>query len=129
MMRHNQSRVARKASRRALLRSTPTGVIAWIRTYNRLQLGLALASLALSVLLLFTGTYVTFEASLQVGPRSEAQRPLTDTLLALYGITEADFGMLYPAERPLLNSTLSSEGRSITNNSNYKLTNCKSLLF
>ena len=125
MMRHYQNRVARKASRKAILESASTGVIAWVRTFNRFQLCLALGSLATSVLLLFIGTYVYFDASIISTRNSEnssnQRTALYDTILALYGIDETAFSMLYPDS----DIVQRLPGTSNSGNNNFKLINCK----
>lgn len=128
MMRHYQNRVARKASRKAILEGASTGVIAWVRTFNRFQLCLALGSLATSVLLLFIGTYVYFDASIISAAAPEngtgggnKRTALYDTILALYGIDETAFSMLYPDS----DIVQRLPGTSNSGNNNFKLINCK----
>ena len=113
MMRIYQARVARKASRKAITENTTTGIIAWIRTYNRLQLIFALGSLAFSIALLFIGTYVYFDASI-MGPSAIERSTVYDTILSLYGISEADFSMLFPVTPA-----------SMAGSTHFRVVNCK----
>lgn len=116
MIRLRQARLQRKASRKAITQSATTGLIALIRHYNRALLVLTLSSLALSILLLFIGTYVYFDASIVGDATLQARTPTYDAIMRAYGINETDFAVLFPAHFP---------GSSV----NFKFINCKLSFF
>ena len=148
MFRIHQSRLYRKASRKAIFDDTinnnnnnnnnnntndnnnNASIIAYIRHYNRVLLGLICASLISSILLLFIGTYVYFDASIVgdaaiiatiIKSTGVGRTSTYDAILRLYGINETDFSVLYPAHSSIL--AINSDSNHST--MNLKLTNCK----
>lgn len=98
MLRTRQSQQQRKASRKAISQNA-SGIFGLIRLLNRFQLLFTLFALALSVILLFIGTYVYFDSN-QINANNVSQlNPIYEHILTFYGINETDFTMLYPQSR------------------------------
>ena len=98
-MRQYQARASRKATRIAIERTTSTGLIGTIRHYNRFALYITLAALIASIVLLFIGTFVYFNASIEPNDGTQSSSMIIDKILYIYGINEADFRALLPMER------------------------------
>ena len=114
-MRQIQVRSARKASRKAIEATTSSGPIEWQRYLSRAQLAFTLAALIASIVLLFIGTYVYFDASIADPQSTKSSRNAAyDAILRLYGINEVDFVALFP-----------DAGRH--SHHHFKMLNCKSL--
>lgn len=99
-MRRGISRAERRASRKQISQTAP-GIFQLIRLFNRFELIFSLLALGLSVALLFIGTYVYFDSSIQ--QQSDASEAATtgltefyDSILRFYGINTTDFTMLFP---------------------------------